>query len=101
MTTNDYYSRLELSKKARQEDIRKAYYRLANIYHPDKNLAGAARFLEIKEAYEALATPEKRKEYDEMLEGKRQPEKKRTFYPSPSAEDCMANDFERMYRDGF
>ncbi len=62
----DYYKTLGVDKKASQDDIKKAYRKLARQYHPDTNKeAGAeARFKEISEAYDVLGDPEKRKKYD-------------------------------------
>src|SRR5215217_46520 len=62
----DYYKTLGVDKKASQDDIKKAYRKLARQYHPDTNNdAGAEeRFKEISEAYDVLADPEKRKKYD-------------------------------------
>jgi molecular chaperone DnaJ len=62
----DYYKVLAVDKKASQEDIKKAYRKLARQYHPDTNKdAGAEeRFKQISEAYDTLGDPEKRKKYD-------------------------------------
>src|ERR671934_488869 len=62
----DYYKTLGVDKKASQEDIKKAYRKLARKYHPDTNSdAGAEeRFKRISEAYDVLGDPEKRKKYD-------------------------------------
>ena len=62
----DYYKVLGVDKKASQEDIKKAYRKLARQYHPDTNKdAGAEeRFKQISEAYDTLGDPEKRKKYD-------------------------------------
>jgi molecular chaperone DnaJ len=62
----DYYKTLAVDKKASQEDIKKAYRKLARQYHPDTNKdAGAEeRFKEVSEAYDVLSDPEKRKKYD-------------------------------------
>src|SRR5918994_8010284 len=62
----DYYKVLGVDKKASQEDIKKAYRKLARQYHPDTNNdAGAEdRFKQISEAYDILSDPEKRKRYD-------------------------------------
>ncbi len=62
----DYYKTLGVGKKASQEEIKKAYRKLARQYHPDTNKdAGAEeRFKEISEAYDVLGDPEKRKKYD-------------------------------------
>ena len=63
---DDYYKTLGVDKKASQEDIKKAYRKLARQYHPDtNNEAGAEeRFKRISEAYDVLGDPEKRKKYD-------------------------------------
>jgi molecular chaperone DnaJ len=63
---SDYYKVLGVDKKASQEDIKKAYRKLARQYHPDTNKdAGAEeRFKQISEAYDTLGDPEKRKKYD-------------------------------------
>ena len=62
----DYYKVLGVDKKASQEEIKKAYRKLARQYHPDTNKdAGAEeRFKQISEAYDVLGDPEKRKKYD-------------------------------------
>jgi molecular chaperone DnaJ len=62
----DYYKTLGVDRKASQEEIKKAYRKLARRYHPDaNNEAGAEeRFKQISEAYDALGDPEKRKKYD-------------------------------------
>src|SRR5215204_4522010 len=62
----DYYNVLGVDKKASQDDIKKAYRKLARQYHPDTNKdAGAEeRFKRVSEAYDVLSDPEKRKKYD-------------------------------------
>ncbi len=63
----DYYTILGVSRDADQEQIKKAYRRLARRYHPDvagNDRENEARFKEINEAYEILSDPEKRHRYD-------------------------------------
>jgi curved DNA-binding protein len=64
----DYYKALGLDKNASQDDIRKAYRKLARKYHPDvnpDNKEAHKKFQEINEANEVLGDPEKRKKYDQ------------------------------------
>ena len=68
----DYYKILGIEKNAKSEEIKKAYRKLAVKYHPDKNPNGAALMIELNEAYNAIETPEKRKDYDDLLSGKTQ-----------------------------
>jgi len=62
----DHYKTLGVDKKASQEDIKKAYRKLARQYHPDTNSEAGAeeRFKAISEAYDVIGDPEKRKKYD-------------------------------------
>jgi curved DNA-binding protein len=64
----DYYSILGLDKNASQDDVKKAYRKLARKHHPDLNPNDAAankKFQQINEANEVLSDPEKRKKYDQ------------------------------------
>jgi molecular chaperone DnaJ len=68
----DYYKILGVSPKATLEEIKKAYRRLANTYHPDKNPGNKEaeeKFKEINEAYEVLSDKDKRRQYDAMRSG--------------------------------
>ncbi|HEX5594114.1 MAG TPA: molecular chaperone DnaJ [Solirubrobacterales bacterium] len=65
---DELYKTLGVSKKASDEEIKKAYRKLARKYHPDRNpddKEAEDRFKEISAAYDILGDPEKRKEYDE------------------------------------
>ncbi len=67
----DYYATLEVAKDASQDEIKKAFRRLARDNHPDSHpddAAAEARFKEANEAYETLRDPETRKEYDHARE---------------------------------
>jgi len=66
MASKNYYEILELEENATQDDIKKAYRRLAIKWHPDKNSEPQAqeKFKEIAEAYEVLNDPDKRRRYD-------------------------------------
>lgn len=64
----DYYQVLGLDKNASEEDIKKAYRKLARKYHPDLNpndKEANKKFQQINEANEVLSDPEKRKKYDQ------------------------------------
>lgn len=67
MEYKDYYKTLGVEKTASQEEIKKAYRKLAKKHHPDANKgdgAAEAKFKEISEAYEVLGDEQKRKKYD-------------------------------------
>lgn len=60
----NYYDVLGVDKGAKKEDIKKAFYKLASTYHPDKKGGDEAKFKEVNEAYQILSDDKKRKEYD-------------------------------------
>ncbi len=67
MQYRDYYNILGIDKNASQDDIKKAYRKLAKKYHPDanqNNKTAEEKFKEVNEAYEVLGDAEKRKKYD-------------------------------------
>ena len=66
MEFKDYYATLGVAKDASQEEIQRAYRKLARKYHPDVNKEPGAEdtFKDLGEAYEVLKDPEKRAKYD-------------------------------------
>lgn len=62
----DYYQILGISKEASQEEVKKAYRKLAHKYHPDKEGGNEQRFKEVNEAYQILSNAEKRRNYDQF-----------------------------------
>ncbi|HYZ33881.1 MAG TPA: molecular chaperone DnaJ [Crenalkalicoccus sp.] len=67
MAKRDYYDVLGVGREATEEDLKRAYRRLAMQYHPDRNQGdkdAETRFKEVNEAYDALKDPEKRAAYD-------------------------------------
>ncbi len=67
----DYYQILRVSRQAHEVDIKRAYRKLAVVFHPDKNPSeeASALFQEINEAHEILIDKDKRAQYDLLLQG--------------------------------
>lgn len=86
----DYYKTLGVKRDAAQDEIQRAYRKLARKYHPDLNKdAGAeAKFKQLGEAYEVLKDPEKRKRYDQLGENWKAGEE---FTPPPGFENVRFN----------
>lgn len=64
--SKDYYNILGISKDASDDDIKKAYRKLAHKYHPDKSGGDEKKFKEVNEAYQVLSDREKRSQYDQF-----------------------------------
>ncbi|MGL6132883.1 MAG: DnaJ C-terminal domain-containing protein [Prochlorococcaceae cyanobacterium] len=105
MKFKDYYEGLGIERGASEEEIKKAYRRLARQYHPDisKEEGAEARFKEISEAYQTLSDPEKRQAYDDL--GRHRPGEEfrpppewdtRFWHNQPHQEVDLSDLFEQM-----
>lgn len=64
--SKDYYKILGVEKGASQDEIKKAFRKLAHKYHPDKQGGDEEKFKEVNEAYQVVGNEEKRKKYDQF-----------------------------------
>jgi molecular chaperone DnaJ len=62
----DYYETLGVNKGASKDEIKKAFYKLAHKYHPDKKEGNEAKFKEVNQAYQTLSDDDKRAKYDQF-----------------------------------
>ncbi len=62
----DYYEILGVPKGASKDEIKKAFYKLAHKYHPDKKEGDEAKFKEVNQAYQVLSDDDKRAKYDQF-----------------------------------
>ncbi len=62
----DYYETLGVNKGASKDEIKKAFYKLAHKYHPDKKDGNESKFKEVNEAYQTLSDDGKRAQYDQF-----------------------------------
>ncbi len=67
--SKDYYETLGVNKGATKEEIKKAFYKLAHKYHPDKKDGNEAKFKQVNEAYQVLSDDSKRSKYDQFGAG--------------------------------
>jgi molecular chaperone DnaJ len=67
--SKDYYNILGVNKTASKDEIKKAFYKLAHKYHPDKKEGNEAKFKEVNEAYQVLSDEGKRSKYDQFGSG--------------------------------
>lgn len=67
--SKDYYEILGVNKSASKDEIKKAFYKLAHKYHPDKKEGNESKFKEVNEAYQVLSDDGKRSKYDQFGSG--------------------------------
>jgi DnaJ-class molecular chaperone len=97
----DYYELLGLQKTATEDDIKKAYRKLASKHHPDKG-GDTAQFQKIKEAYDTLSDAPKRAAYDNRGRGPHINFGNRGFTGNHSDIDAdVMNEFSKMFRFNF
>jgi molecular chaperone DnaJ len=65
----DYYETLGVNKSATKDEIKKAFYKLAHKYHPDKKGGNETKFKQVNEAYQILSDDAKRSKYDQFGSG--------------------------------
>lgn len=108
---SNYYDILEVSEKASKEVIEKAYKALAKKYHPDLNIdnkkEAEAKMKELNEAYEVLIDDNKRANYDNILNKKREIQRRKEEYSakssnnssSPSNSSTKPDSIEKRFED--
>ncbi len=67
--SKDYYETLGVNKGASKDEIKKAFYKLAHKYHPDKKEGDEKKFKQVNEAYQVLSDDSKRSKYDQFGSG--------------------------------
>lgn len=108
----DYYKTLGISKDATQDDIKKAYRKLARKYHPDMNpndKTAEQKFKEINEANEVLSNPENRTKYDKYGEHwqygeqyeQAQQQKQNTSFEGFNNSNFSGQDYSDFFKDMF
>ena len=99
MKFQDYYEVLGVKRDASEDEVKKAYRKLALKWHPDRHKDGKkdkaeAKFKRISEAYEVLSDPEKRKKYDRFGENWEQGQE---FDPGPGQRTMSREEFEAAF----
>eukprot|EP00906_Rhabdomonas_costata_P010655 RCo014991 len=109
LNAEDYYTVLGVSRDASEQEISKAYKKLALKWHPDKNpdnrAAAEANFKKVSEAYDVLRDPQKKKVYDQFgkkgLQGGLHTEEDGGESPSPSAQTFTFTSADDLFRTFF
>jgi curved DNA-binding protein len=100
MDYKDYYKILGVDKKASQDEIKKAYRKLAVKYHPDKNPGNKEaenQFKLINEANEVLSDPDKRKKYDQLGDNWNQFGRSQNYYNGNPFDGFQAKNAHTFY----
>jgi DnaJ-class molecular chaperone len=112
MPEKDPYDILGVPRGAKQDEIKRAYRRLAKAYHPDRNPGkpeAERRFKEVQAAYEVLGDPQRREQYDRFGAGGPAPEFHTWSTPAPGASEVrfdfgslgdLSSIFEQFFRRG-
>src|SRR5512139_1104079 len=104
MAKKDYYEILGVPKTATEEQIKKAYRKLALKYHPDRNPGNKQaeeKFKELTEAYQVVSNPEKRRQYDAALAGGAAREFEQSYRTGSGLEAMSIEDLLRQFGDIF
>jgi len=101
LATKDFYELLGVTKTSTDDEIKKAYRKLALKFHPDKNQANKAdeAFKKIAQAYDCLSNPEKKRKYDEY--GSEEPEQHFQHYRQYYSEEVSPEDIFDMFFSNF
>jgi len=101
--STDYYEVLGVDKKANQDEIKKAYRKMAHKHHPDKKGGDEAKFKEVNEAYQTLSDTSKRQQYDQFGSNYQQAGSQGFggFGGNQDASDFQGSGFEDIFSDFF